>query len=581
MTDILTDLSFLQRPATPKASEQTVATRKAKAVREEATRQMQTILESALASLKANDATAALQELRQLGAAGEVLERAAAEERAVLERAQPQADLVGASNGEALQPYEGAQPMVHNGFYTALNSVLPRLLRLLPQLTDGGGGGWTVCVTGHSLGGALATLMAWEIEALREKEFPQIAEVVLYNFGSPRVGNGAFADSFDRAISTAFRVVNRDDVVARVPNYKLPGGEWSQVGRTVLVRSDADAEGALWVQGEMAGVCPISLDAGDVTAEEAKLAKAEAKAEGKASGVGGRMKLLRSAFGGQGVGDHLEDAYHAGMGAAVTSWVVRKQLEAGGAAGGASVGALGDAAAAAAPAAVEPAAVIVDAEVLSGIDTIVKEEVGLLLRRADTDRGAAAKDASVVLVEDGASASSSTTPSSASASDDAGALVERIKARAIADTRTLTGKDQYEVGDISRAVASSLRRELSARLSSGEWDLEDLSLLLRTVLLLGAKVSPGVCACACARVRVRVCACVCVCACACARARVRVCACVCACARVRVRVCACAHACACACPATTCTLYDVLPPDRSAGSPSLPAQRRGYFLCKR
>jgi len=129
--------------------------------------------------------------------------------------------------------------------------------------------------------------------------------------------------------------------------------------------------------------------------------------------------------------------------------------------------------------------------VLSGIDTIVKEEVGLLLRRADTDRGAAAKDASVVLVEDGASASSSTTPSSASASDDAGALVERIKARAIADTRTLTGKDQYEVGDISRAVASSLRRELSARLSSGEWDLEDLSLLLRTVLLLGAKVSPA------------------------------------------------------------------------------------------
>jgi len=77
------------------------------------------------------------------------------------------------------------------------------------------------------------------------------------------------------------------------------------------------------------------------------------------------------------------------------------------------------------------------------------------------------------------------------ASDDAGALVERIKARAIADTRTLTGKDQYEVGDISRAVASSLRRELSARLSSGEWDLEDLSLLLRTVLLLGAKVSPA------------------------------------------------------------------------------------------
>ena len=52
--------------------------------------------------------------------------------------------------------------------------------RLLHDLRDDG---WTVYVTGHSLGGALATLMSWEIEALRERDLPAVSRVVMYNFG--------------------------------------------------------------------------------------------------------------------------------------------------------------------------------------------------------------------------------------------------------------------------------------------------------------------------------------------------------------------------------------------------------------
>ncbi len=76
--------------------------------------------------------------------------------------------------------------MVHSGFYSALKSVLPRCLAVIDMLTsteDSKKGSWTVYVTGHSLGGALATLMSWEIEAIRERDLPAVGRVVMYNFG--------------------------------------------------------------------------------------------------------------------------------------------------------------------------------------------------------------------------------------------------------------------------------------------------------------------------------------------------------------------------------------------------------------
>lgn len=57
---------------------------------------------------------------------------------------------------------------------------------------------WTLYVTGHSLGGALATLFAYECarRSWRRGARPPAAapNVVLYNYGSPRVGNRAFAE---------------------------------------------------------------------------------------------------------------------------------------------------------------------------------------------------------------------------------------------------------------------------------------------------------------------------------------------------------------------------------------------------
>jgi predicted alpha/beta-hydrolase family hydrolase len=58
----------------------------------------------------------------------------------------------------------------------------PHLWRALAAALPGDGAGWTLLSTGHSLGGALATLLAADAAVRRPA-----ASVVMYNFGSPKV----------------------------------------------------------------------------------------------------------------------------------------------------------------------------------------------------------------------------------------------------------------------------------------------------------------------------------------------------------------------------------------------------------
>lgn len=75
---------------------------------------------------------------------------------------------------------------VHWGFWTAYRSIRKAIEAWLPRES-----GRKLVITGHSLGAAMATLMA----ALHE-------DSALVTFGSPRVGSQAFVDGFaaDRAI---------------------------------------------------------------------------------------------------------------------------------------------------------------------------------------------------------------------------------------------------------------------------------------------------------------------------------------------------------------------------------------------
>lgn len=68
-------------------------------------------------------------------------------------------------------------------------------------------------------------------------------EVTMYNYGSPRVGNAAFARAYDRSVPDSWRVTNRLDVIPRVP--RLMG--YCHVGNSVSVTPDGrfEVNGAL------------------------------------------------------------------------------------------------------------------------------------------------------------------------------------------------------------------------------------------------------------------------------------------------------------------------------------------------
>jgi Lipase (class 3) len=70
----------------------------------------------------------------------------------------------------------------------------------------------TVTVCGHSLGGALATLLVADVAINTPYKTP-----VGYSFASPRTGDHFFAGSFDATVATNYRIVNRQDLVPQLP----------------------------------------------------------------------------------------------------------------------------------------------------------------------------------------------------------------------------------------------------------------------------------------------------------------------------------------------------------------------------
>merc|ERR1711884_15043 len=78
--------------------------------------------------------------------------------------------------------------------------------------------GCRVTVTGHSLGGAVASIAALELAAqLRSVRGANAPKVSLFTFGQPRTGNCAYARLHDSLVPDSWRVVNGLDEVVHVP----------------------------------------------------------------------------------------------------------------------------------------------------------------------------------------------------------------------------------------------------------------------------------------------------------------------------------------------------------------------------
>jgi triacylglycerol lipase len=115
-------------------------------------------------------------------------------------------------------------PKVEKGFYdlyTITNNSSnppPRqiVIDYLNEIWDASTTVPILCVTGHSLGAALAVLNTYDI--VTNTKFK---EVKTYNFAGPRAGSPAFADAFNTHVNLCWRVVNINDTVPTLPPTSL------------------------------------------------------------------------------------------------------------------------------------------------------------------------------------------------------------------------------------------------------------------------------------------------------------------------------------------------------------------------
>lgn len=102
---------------------------------------------------------------------------------------------------------------IHYGFLTAYNTIVSQMKANVKTLQSSFPSATKLVVTGHSLGGAMATLFAMDL-VVNEKA----SGVSLVTFGSPRVGNAAFSQFTNSRINgTNWRVTYDNDVITVLP----------------------------------------------------------------------------------------------------------------------------------------------------------------------------------------------------------------------------------------------------------------------------------------------------------------------------------------------------------------------------
>lgn len=110
-------------------------------------------------------------------------------------------------------PYVKNEIEVHGGFFSIYQSCRETIFYQLSKLSKNK----TLLITGHSLGGALATLLT--LDSIHTTPSVNIS---LYTFGAPKVGNKAFQSLFNHIVHTSFRFVNLFDIVPLLPPAKMP-----------------------------------------------------------------------------------------------------------------------------------------------------------------------------------------------------------------------------------------------------------------------------------------------------------------------------------------------------------------------
>jgi hypothetical protein len=126
------------------------------------------------------------------------------------------------------------------------------------------GAATSVTVCGHSLGGALATFLTLDVGLNTSCHAPTV-----YTYASPRTGDHMFVGSFNAAIPASYRIVNRQDLVPKLPpilpvpyehvntQYELNPPP-NKINPSIPCMHHLTTY--LWLMGQLAGSTAYSLD---------------------------------------------------------------------------------------------------------------------------------------------------------------------------------------------------------------------------------------------------------------------------------------------------------------------------------
>ena len=101
--------------------------------------------------------------------------------------------------------------LVHEGFFRLYQEVAKQVVASIQEIRKEHAEA-IILVTGHSMGGAVALICAFELSVLLALNVQAV-----YTFGQPRVGNFAFAELMRKNVPNLYRVTHYHDIVPHLP----------------------------------------------------------------------------------------------------------------------------------------------------------------------------------------------------------------------------------------------------------------------------------------------------------------------------------------------------------------------------
>ena len=108
----------------------------------------------------------------------------------------------------------------HQGFYGLYVLIRPIIWNWLNSHSDI----TTIFITGHSLGGALSTIAAYDLAQYTP---------IHYSFAAPRSGNVLYAKNFNELVPQSLRVNNTEDIVPQLPPATWRDQTYEQTGNSI------------------------------------------------------------------------------------------------------------------------------------------------------------------------------------------------------------------------------------------------------------------------------------------------------------------------------------------------------------